>query len=390
SVHLSANQPVLYEAVGRVQMGTELAASNVQADAMSERALGIATSPGVVGLALGKARVVEDPTTFAKEHISVQRVGVSPVLEIAVSSTSAGSAKTIATSITNDVISFSNLAGRETDTERQEELQKQIAVIRKQQSQLIPRLVTASPGDVLSIQAQLSGLMSTQTEYQRQLSDLDLAASAAQKAVMLDPVRMPAASVPSDAAQQTVLAGLIGLLLGLGLASLLEAVRPSLASPRAIGFALDATHLADLSSTDLDSTEATETLNRLGDRIALLGRNQQVDKVFLLPVTDHDDSLAHLIAWRVQPHGRHTQHRLECAVLDNHWEEPGQHPAVVVVTRRRVRGRALQPVTTLIDALGWPVLGFVTYKPTRPWRTTSPVPTAYQPRPESMVAEPRS
>ncbi len=61
SVHLSANQPVLYEAVGRVQMGTELAASNVQADAMSERALGIATSPGVVGLALGKARVVHIP-----------------------------------------------------------------------------------------------------------------------------------------------------------------------------------------------------------------------------------------------------------------------------------------------------------------------------------------
>jgi capsular polysaccharide biosynthesis protein len=356
-------QPPEYEAVGRLQMGTDLAASNVEADAMSERALGIATSPGVVGIALGKAGITEDPTTFADQHITVRRVGVSPVLELAVTDESPTAAAAIAKSITGDVITFSNMAGRQAEADRQKELQKQIAAIDKQRKALIPRLTTASPGDVLAIQAQLAGLMTTQTEYERQLSDLDLSASAAQQAVLLDPVRKPATALPSEVAQQAALAGIIGLFIGLGLASLREALRPSLRSPRAIAYTLDAGHLGEIPSSDLETAESRATLGKIADRLTLLGRAHGAWKIFLVPVLDQDDVLATLVARRLLPRSGDTAHRMDCAVLDGQWVEPGPHPAAVLLTRRRVKARNLKRTTDLLDSLGWPVLGFVTCDP---------------------------
>ena len=74
--YLGQGEADVYEAVARVQMGTELAASNIQADATSQRVLGIATSPGVVGAARDKARVKGDAADFAAHNIDVRRVGV--------------------------------------------------------------------------------------------------------------------------------------------------------------------------------------------------------------------------------------------------------------------------------------------------------------------------
>jgi capsular polysaccharide biosynthesis protein len=352
-----------YEAVGRVQMGTDLAASNVEADAMSERALGIATSPGVVGIALGKAGIVEDPNTFADQHITVRRVGVSPVLEIAVTDESPAAAAEVAKSITGDVISFNNQAGRQEAATRQKQLQKQISDLDKQRKSLIPKLTTASPGDVLAIQAQLTGLMTSETEYSRQLADLDLSASASHPAVLLDPVRKPVTPLPSEVAQQAALAGIVGLFIGLGLASLRESVRPSLRSPRAIAYTLDAGHLGEIPSTDLETLESRMALGQLADRVALLGRARGAWKVFLVPVLDQDDVLANLIARRLLPRTGDTAHRMDCAVLDANWVEPGPHPAAVLLTRRRVRARTLKRATDLLDSLGWPILGFVTCDP---------------------------
>jgi len=83
--YLGSKQPPMYEAVGRLQFGTALASSNVQADAASTRALGIVTSPGVVERALVDGGLDVDPVQFAIDHIDIRRIGVSPVIEVAVS-----------------------------------------------------------------------------------------------------------------------------------------------------------------------------------------------------------------------------------------------------------------------------------------------------------------
>jgi capsular polysaccharide biosynthesis protein len=382
SVVWTGRQPVEYQAIARLQMGTDLAASNVQADATSQRALGIATSPGVVSRALAKAKMADDPRVFANDNITVTRVGVSPVLEIAVTAESSEAATTIAGSITNDVLQVTNqayraaadraAADRKAIDARRRNLQKQIAGIEKQRASLIPRLVNASPGRVLAIQAQLAGLTTSQTEYQRELADLEQSAAtpqqgsssqqglASQQTLLLDPARTPALPVPNGMIQQAAIAGLIGLLLGLGIASLREAVSPSLRSPRAVSDALGVPHLGHIPSSDLSAPESVAALAGIGDRLTLLARGQRVRRVFLQPVGDRYDVLADLIAIRLRPQAGDNTHRVDCVVLGSRWEEPGDRPAAVLLCRRRMRAGDLKRAMAQLEPLGWPLLGFIT------------------------------
>lgn len=372
SIAWVGRQPAEYQAVGRVQMGTDLAASNVQADAMSQRAQGIATSPGVVSRALAKAKVVSDPTIFADNNVTVTRVGVSPVLDIAVTADSPQAASKIADSITRDVITFTNEAGQASITSQQKNLQKEITAVKKQQSQLIPRLGSLDPttdaGRILAIQAQLNGLTAAQTEFERQLSDLNISTptTLSQQALLLDPVRASTVPQPNDLWPQAVIAGLIGLLLGLGLASLREAIFPSLRSPRAIAYAVDAPHLGHIPNSDLGAPESIAALGRIGDRIALLARGHDVHRVFVLPVLDKYDVLANLVAFRLSPHGEEDDHRVECVALDSHWEDPGDRPAAVLLCRRTISGRDLKRAMAQLEPLGWPLLGFITCETRQP------------------------
>src|SRR5450631_559132 len=99
-LYLGGKQPLTYEAVGRVEIGTTLASSNVEADALSNRALGIVTSPGVVQRALLTGSLKVDPVQFAIDHISIKRIGVSPVIEVVVTQSNPVRAAVIAASLT--------------------------------------------------------------------------------------------------------------------------------------------------------------------------------------------------------------------------------------------------------------------------------------------------
>ncbi|WP_460627813.1 hypothetical protein [Intrasporangium mesophilum] len=369
---LGKNEADLYEAVARVQMGRDLAASNVQADATSQRVLGIATSPGVVRIALDKAGLQADASTFATDHIDVRRVGVSPVMEIAVTDTSPHRAAIIASSLTSDVIQFSNVGDQQTVEQRRSDVQKQLAGIKRQRDQLVSKLATASPGNILAIQAQLSALTSSEAEYQRQLSDLDVALLSSSKAVLLDAVRQPTIPLPKEVLQKGVLVALIGTLLGLGLAAALETLRPRLPSPRAIARALDVPHVGHLPVRDLSARTATAA-EQAADRLALLGHRYEAQQLFVVPVLSRDEAWAGALAERMSPTTGVASHRLECSVLAGEWVDPGDMPVAVILAPKRLKSRDLARATALVDALGWPVLGVMTYEPGRLWSRRDPM-----------------
>ena len=361
AVLLGRNQADLYEAVARVQMGRDLAASNVQADATSQRVLGIATSPGVVRVALDKAGLQADVAGFAANHIDVRRVGVSPVMEIAVTDTSPGRAAIIASSLTSDVIQFSNVGDQQTVEQRRKDVSAQLAELNKQRQQLVSRLSHASPGDVLAIQAQLSALTASQTEYERQLSDLDLAFLSSSRAVLLDPVRQPTIALPKDTPQKAILVVLIGALVGLGLASVLETFRPRLPSPRAIARALDVPHVGHLPGHDT-APRTTAAAVQAADRLALLARRYDAGSVFLVPVLAGDEDWARSLASHVGPSAGPGSHRLECSVLGSDWVDPGDNPVAAFLAPKQLLARDLARANSLVEALGWPVLGVITYE----------------------------
>jgi len=364
AVLLGRSDADLYEAMARVQMGRDLASSNVQADATSQRVLGIATSPGVVRAALDKAGLQADVAGFAANRIDVRRVGVSPVMEIAVTDTSPDRAAIIAGSLTSDVIQFSNVGDQQTVEQRRMEVKSQLDGLSKQREQLVSKISHASPGDVLAIQAQLSALTASQTEYERQLSDLDLAFLSSSRAVLLDPVRQPVVALPKDIPQKAVLVALIGALVGLGLAAALETFRPRLPTPHAIARALEAPHVGHLPARD-DSPRTAAAAVQVADRLALLARRYDAGCLFLVPVLSRDEDWARSLATRIGPSTGSGSHRLACRVLGSEWVDPGENPVAVFLVPNQVLARDLARTSSLVEALGWPVLGVVSYEPGR-------------------------
>ncbi|WP_330476153.1 hypothetical protein [Terrabacter sp. C0L_2] len=365
TLYIGSRTPELYEAVARVQMGREPAASNVQADATSERVLGIATSVSVVRAALDDAGLATEPVAFARDHVDVRRVGVSSVVEIAVTEESPPRAAKIAKSITSSVLQFSNLGDQQTVAEGRAQVNRKLADIRKQRGALVGKLGRAQPGDVLAIQAQLGALMTSQTEYERQLSELDIAELSRPKAVLLDPVRLPSTPVPTDTAQRAVLALFIGALLGLGLAAGRESMRPRLRSARAIAYALDAPHLGHLPRRQLSHERVRAAAGQVADRIALLGQRYDADRLFFALGRPADDAWARKLVGSLGPDATEHPHRLPSEVLGTGWVDMGDCPVAVALVPRNVLARDLEPVRAMVEGLGWPLLGVVTYETTR-------------------------
>lgn len=365
--YLGQGEADVYEAVARVQMGTELAASNIQADATSQRVLGIATSPGVVRSALDKARLKADAADFAAHNIDVRRVGVSPVMEIVVTDTSPRRAAIIAKSLTSDVITVSNVGDQPTNGQRRKGVQQKLNTLARQRQQLAAKLNNASPGGVLAIQAQLTSLMTAQAELERQLSDLDLATPSASHAVLLDPVRQPTIPLPKQVTQRAVLAALIGALVGVGLAAAIEALHPRLRSPRAIARALDVPHMGHLPRLEV-SPRTEAAAGPIADRMALLARRYEASNVLAVLVDARDEAGARPVTTLLGPTGPDSAHRLGCSLLARDWVEPGTSPVVVVLAPNRVKVRDLAVTASFVGALGWPVIGVVSYPRVRFWR----------------------
>lgn len=361
-IYLGNQQPLMYEAVGRLQFGTALASSNVQADAASTRALGIVTSPGVVERALADAGLHNDPVQFAKDHIDVRRIGVSPVIEVAVSQESDVRAATIAESLTNQLLDFSNAGDRKAETDRVVSLDSTIVNLTKQRDALIPKLATASPGGQLSLQAQINAIQTTLVDDLRQRSDLIVSAASRSSTVLLDAVRTPTVPLSKGTKQTAALAALMGLIGGLGLAAFLETLRPMLRSPKAISYAVGAPVIGHVTSSDLESPSRSTAMNPIADRMALLGRRYGSSRAMLVSVRSADQARAGEMAEALGANrDPETSHRLQCAALNGHWREPGEHPAIVIFSPAKVRTRELRAVQELLESVDWPLLGVVTY-----------------------------
>jgi capsular polysaccharide biosynthesis protein len=361
-LYLASTQPTMYEAVGRLQFGTTLASSNVEADAASTRALGIVTSPGVVEQALSEAQMTDDPAQFALDHIVVRRVGVSPVVEVAVSQQNPETAAHIARSLTNQLLKFANSGDRQNEIGQVESLDATIVTLTKQRAALIPKLANASPGGQLSLQAQISAIQTTLADDLQQRSNLIVAAASRSSTALLDAVRTPTVPLSKSTMQMSALAALLGLIGGLGLAAGLETLRPTLRDPKAVSYAVGAPVIGHLLFNDLQSPPRAAAMDRMADRMALLGLRHETARVLLLSVRSADAPLGVEMAEALSADGEaRTSHRLHCAALNRQWVDPGDHPAIVIFSPSKIRARELRPVQELIDAVDWPVLGVVTY-----------------------------
>jgi hypothetical protein len=220
-------------------------------------------------------------------------------------------------------------------------------------------------------------------------------------AVRPQPSIISAASPPADPdssrlVPDMILGGLLGLVLGLGLAGFLETMRPTVVGGDALARELDAPLLGTLSSEPGEEKALQET-GPIAERLNFAAEASAVHHVGLLPAGRPVDLAA--LAKRLQANSMHVDGL--AAVL----EGPGSHStnvkavggadsgvavrafgphqpslnereatSLVLVSPTALKKAELANTHHLLRIIGFPLLGLITYAPSRwRWRRRKPV-----------------
>jgi capsular polysaccharide biosynthesis protein len=366
-----------YTASSRLVLGTEDPKTQAESASIADTAKAIATSPAVVRSALrrGAARN-RDPVEFASQNVSVESVGASGVMQLRVTDRDAGLAAALTNALTREVI-----AARREVTEG--ELQRVLASVNPPIERLgrgiaaLDALPMLSPDD----EARRSALVQQRTALESERFSVLSSAAQQRKPAILSAATPPVRADSSGALPDLVLAALLGLILGVGVAAVIEALRPTLVGGEALARELNAPLLGGL-------TAGPHRNVRLGDQdAAVLGRLRLATKaagvrdVSLLAAGAEDvdlPSLAHQFdarAWNGNGNGS-TAHSADhdssdadsksaCNVrpfdIRSDTLANGARTGLVVVSPNALKKAELDEVKNLLTMSPGPLLGVLTY-----------------------------
>lgn len=297
-VVLQVGKQPAYGSATRVQVATQLAGSTVEADAASTRAVAVVTSPSVVTQALATAGLTEDPTKFVAQHVVVNRIGVSPIVDVLVTTDNAQNSTKIAASLGSQLVDILNQEAQASSQEALTLVESEISTVQAQRNAVATKLLALPAGTTApALTAQLASLDSQLAALNTQHNTLAVDAAAPPLARTIDPATTPDAADPTGLVQRLGLGLLLGVLLALAVAGLVESLRPK-ASSRAAADRLEAPYLGDLGS------HASTPLVPIHRRLAELAREAGVTSFVLTPVGRANPAQAaeatHLLASALQ------------------------------------------------------------------------------------------
>lgn len=280
---LRRTEPVSYAATATIQAQAAAPQVDTEATAILSRVTAVATSPAVVQTALRGAGLGGNPVTIAQHQISVSSLSSSAIVTVTVTAPSRPFATQLARSLSRGIVAALNGLGTQSS--------QQLAALARQSSQmtatrddLLRRLATAqrarqnatSPA-VQSLIAQLNAvetqLAANQTSVQQVLTN-----SSVNEGAAVISTSGYATSVSRHVASYAALAGLLGLIVGLLIATVRELLRPTVAEPAAAARELSLVLLGRVRLADGEIAEIDDELtarlslaaHRLGARTLVL------------------------------------------------------------------------------------------------------------------------
>ena len=282
-----------YSASARLVLDTPDPVARAQSEAIADTAKAIATSPSQVSAALRRAGVRRgDPADFAKNHVSVRALGSSGVLELSVTDRNRTAAASVANALASLLIRtrltvstgetsriFSELDTRTT------ELNKKISATDDYLNALSLRIASApGPQSANRLRVKRDAAQSAVDFLVQQRSVLEservslLSASAQRpKPSIISAATPPVAAQPSRRLVYLLLGAVLGLILGVGAAGLVETIRPTLVGGDILAGELDAALLGKL-KPGAAQTSATD----VGARLRLAAEAAHVRNVALV------------------------------------------------------------------------------------------------------------
>lgn len=366
-IHLS--EPATYTASTRLVLDAPAPQSVGEAQALSDGAKAIVTSPSHIVAALKAAGVARDPVKV-EQNIALVPVGTSGVLQLSVTDTSPAVSAAITNALADDLIqtrlAVSPAARIAALDSRINTLNDRITAIDEQVATLEGQLaaISVNPGDATTaaVQAQIlddriaaysserSALTQQELQLESERNNLVSSGSESTPAV-IDRATPPTHPDPSRLPIDLALALVIGLVLGTGAASMLEIFGPSLSGADAIASTLGLPVLGTL--PDEDGT--------IADRLTLGARAADVEAIELVAM-GHVTGLPAL-AKALSAAGL-TVFTLEDAGKTATGGPPGRS-ALVLVAPERVRKSAIGPAKNLLAVSERPVLGLLVNAPRR-------------------------
>jgi len=246
AVLLHAHNPDLYTASTRLSLDAPDPQTAAGAQALADTARAIVTSPGLVARALiaaGVPNVTEESSTkFASQDVKLEGLGSSNVMQLSVTYPEARTGAVIANQLASGLIKARLEATRG-------RLSQLLAGVDGQMTALDRRItqIKAQQGSVSAVShAQLAELVRERSDLASERESILVQDSLRPQPSIVDPARAAVAPDPTRLLPDVALAALLGLVAGIGLASLIETFSPTLVGPDAVAREVGAPVLAEL------------------------------------------------------------------------------------------------------------------------------------------------
>lgn len=268
----------VYVASARVTAGSDVASAE-SAEALVDSAIGVVTSPSQINRALARAGVVRDRENYAEEHLDVESVGISSVLIFSVSDSDPIAAAAIANALAETFVESRRTATTDPIEARVEDLSAELATVEERIAE-IENSATPSDSPVDPVTLEFTDALERRSEIRAQIDQLNQRLLSQGAPVLTDAAIPPPAAEPRRLAVNLVIGGMLGLILGIAVAALVETLQPTIVGQDALARVLEAPVLGDVETGTPQWRDGTQ-LTALASRIQLAAGSAGVTEVNL-------------------------------------------------------------------------------------------------------------
>jgi len=373
-----------YRASTRLLASSTDPSTSNEAVAIADTMRALATGPSLIRKALGSIGVNRDPAEVAG-NIDVRGLGSSGVVELQVSDRDPSVALRLTKAIGAAVVSqrvhdasnttrhaISALRTQVKGFKRQiAHVDRELSAVNANAGSIDPSVANRAIADREQLLAQRTGLSEQLTVLTSKEADLTSLLAAPAPAAMIDPPAGPAELIKPQRFPDLLLGGLLGLILGVAAAGVLETIRPTVVGRAAIARSLQTAVLGELrrSGGHWNLDDVLEAASHIG----LAAAGSAVKRVDLLSTSAHidvprlasavGDELTHLSVEVATPativglvvSGGDAAGPARTA----HRGRPAPDRGLVLVVPEAVKQADLEPARDFIAISGWPLLGVI-------------------------------
>ena len=388
---IDRNEVPAYVASSRLVLDIEDPKDRAASTAIADTARAIVTSPTHLAAAIAQVGVRRDPVVMAKRSVKLEALGASGVLQLSVRDQDGTVAARLANGLATDLITSRLDISRSQMNQAVADLDVRIDVINREITQ-VEAARQALQREISQVQAAsnqtsqidaLNSLAARRTGLDQEKAALiaarqHLIETAAQrpKAAIVDLAAPSSRPVSSRRLEDVALGALLGLVLGTGLAALLETFRPTLVGREALSRAFHAPVLGELPAPpkSLGSFDRNMLMSRLtlaaaaaGVKVVELVAPGPIDPTALAESLHGEMSAAPTLAGD-GPDAVPGLPLIRVFASSIPAGVGSPTAGFVIVTPNTIKQIDLNPISDLPSIAARPLLGLITFKRRRwPW-----------------------